>query len=329
MSYSPASILTSGALPNLQAIHYMREAIPNLKAQTPFLSMTKQKPLPLRQGNQIQFYTYALLAANTNQSAEGTVGSPITESSTKILATIGQYSDFINSSDLALDVAIDDPGLLPNLANELNYRLALTLNSLTQLTSDSAVGVDSTVNIQLQNGSYLTANNIRTAVQSLVGANVRPLTPDGMFGGIMHPNVVKDVLNDTSFNGLTDILKRGSDAERGMLMATPGNDEVIKFAGAKFKQTTTAPTVTIGGNTFYNSYIFGDDAIFSVFLGKNPESGESNYRLFIQTAPENGSVSDPARQIGGWCSYNVRFTNTLPPGSVQRLRRIQSETSSS
>ena len=73
MSYSPASIVASGALPNLVAIHYEREAVPNLKAQTPFLSMTKQRPLPLRQGNQIQFYTYALLAANLNQAAEGTV----------------------------------------------------------------------------------------------------------------------------------------------------------------------------------------------------------------------------------------------------------------
>jgi hypothetical protein len=75
MSYSPASIVTSGALPNLVAIHYEREAVPNLKAQTPFLSMTKQRPLPLRQGNQIQFYTYALLAANLNQAAEGTVNN--------------------------------------------------------------------------------------------------------------------------------------------------------------------------------------------------------------------------------------------------------------
>lgn len=66
--------------------------------------MTKQRPLPLRQGNQIQFYTYALLPANLNQAAEGTVGSPISESSTKIVATIGQYADFINSSDLAMDV---------------------------------------------------------------------------------------------------------------------------------------------------------------------------------------------------------------------------------
>jgi hypothetical protein len=69
-----------------------REAVPNLKAQTPFLSMTKQRPLPLRQGNQIQFYTYALLAANLNQAAEGTVGSPISESSIKIVATIGQLA---------------------------------------------------------------------------------------------------------------------------------------------------------------------------------------------------------------------------------------------
>jgi len=50
--------------------------------------MTKKKPLGLRQGNQVQFFTYALLAANTNQQSEGTVGSPISESTTKILATI-------------------------------------------------------------------------------------------------------------------------------------------------------------------------------------------------------------------------------------------------
>ncbi len=92
MAFSPASILTSGALPNLVAIYYERQAIPNLKAQTPFMSMSKQKPLPLRSGNQIQFFTYALLAGNTNQTAEGTVGSPISESSTKIIATVGQYA---------------------------------------------------------------------------------------------------------------------------------------------------------------------------------------------------------------------------------------------
>jgi hypothetical protein len=207
---------------------------------------------------------------------------------------------FINCSDLSMEVAIDEPGMLENLANELNYRLALTLNTLVQLTSDAATAIDTNVNIQLAANSFLTANNIRSAVQSLLGANARPLTTDGKFGGIMHPNVVRDVFNDTSFNGLTDILKRGGDSERAQLMAVPDNDDVVDFGGAKFKQSTTAPTTTIGGNTFYNTYLYGDDAIFSIFLGKNPESDQKNYKLNIQLAPEAGSVSDPARMIGGY-----------------------------
>ena len=320
MSYSPASILTSGALPNLVAIYYERQAIPNLKAETPFLLMTKQKPLPLNVGNQIQFFTYALLGANTSQAAEGTVGSPISESTTKILATIGQYCDFINSSDLAMDVAIDDPSLLQNLSVELNYRLALSLNTLVQLTADSATVVDPNVEILLS--GTVVAGTIRAATQSLKSVNARPLTTDGYWGGVIHPLVVQDILNDTSYNGLTDILKR-NESTVNKLFAPLSDDEVIEFAGVRFKQTTTAPSATVNSATMYNTYVFGDDAIFSIFLGKNPTSGEKNYRLMIQEAPQGGSVSDPARQIGGWVSYNVKYTNTLRPGSVMTLRRIQ------
>jgi len=45
--------------------------------------------------------------------------------------------------------------------------------------------VDSLVNIQLANGSYLTANNLRSAVQSLVSVNARPLV-NNKFGGVIH-----------------------------------------------------------------------------------------------------------------------------------------------
>ena len=143
------------------------------------------------------------------------------------------------------------PGLLQNLANELNYRLALTLNSLVQITADSAVAVDSLVNIQLANGSYLTANNLRSAAQSLVSVNARPLV-DGKFGGVIHPNMVRDILNDTSYNGLTDIMKRDP-SMNAMLFELPKNEDVISFAGITFKQTSTAPTVTISGNTLVHT----------------------------------------------------------------------------
>ena len=107
--------------------------------------------------------------------------------------------------------------------------MALTLNSLVQITADSAVAVDNLVNIQLANGSYLTANNLRSAVQSLVTVNARPLVGN-KFGGIVHPNVVRDILNDTSVNGLTDIIKRDP-SMNSMLFELPKNEDVISFAG--------------------------------------------------------------------------------------------------
>lgn len=139
--------------------------------------------------------------------------------------------------------------------------------------------MDSLVNIQLANGSYLTANNIRSTVQSLLSVNARPLV-NGKFGGIIHPNVVRDVLNDTSWNGLTDILKR-DDSMRKMLFEVPSNEDVISFAGVTFKQTSTAPQSTIGGNTYYNTYVYAEDAIFSVFLGRNPDDGSKNYKHLV------------------------------------------------
>ena len=56
MSYSPASeLVANGNMSNLLATYYEKQSIPNLKAQTPFLSLTKQRPLPLRSGNNIQY----------------------------------------------------------------------------------------------------------------------------------------------------------------------------------------------------------------------------------------------------------------------------------
>lgn len=89
------------------------------------------------------------------------------------------------------------------------------------------------------------------------------------------------MFNDTANNGLTDILKRNESTVK-KLFAPLSDDEVIEFAGTRFKQTTTCTSGTVDSVTKFNTYIFGDDAIFSVFLGKNPESGDKNYRNRLQ-----------------------------------------------
>jgi len=227
-----------------------------------------------------------------------------------------------------MDTALDDKGLLSSLAEEMNYRLALTLNTLVSTAADSLNGIDSSVNQQLAAGTYLTAANLRTIAQQLSSINARFFEGD-TYAGVINPLVVHDIYNDASVNGITDIMKRTPEMAKKLFTAID-RDAPLEFAGIKFKETTTASPTTIGGNLFYPTYIFADDALLSIFLGPNPSGGnKKNYSLNIQMAPEGGSVSDPARMIGGWISYNVKFTITPPPGTVMRARKILSMTSSS
>ncbi len=329
MGYSPSvNTVASGNFPNALAVYYERKAIPNLKASTPFLGCTKQSPLPMHSGNTIQFFSYNLLPGNISQTTEGFVGSPVPESTVRIQAVIGQYADYTNSSDLLMETALDDKGLLSSLAEEMNYRLALTLNQLVSISADSLNGIDSTVNNTLAAGTYLTASNLRTIAQQLSAINARPFEGDS-YAGILNPLVTHDLFNDASANGITDIYKRQSDTQKKLFSALD-RDNVFEFAGIKFKETTTAAPTTISSNLYYPTYIFADDALLSIFLGPNPtDKNKKNYSLNIQMAPEGGSVSDPARVIGGWISYNVKFTCTPPPGTVMRMRKILSNTSAS
>lgn len=88
------------------------------------------------------------------------------------------------------------------------------------------------------------------------------------------------------------------------LLGPQSEMDFIEYAGVKFKKTSTVPTTTISSNTYYVTYIVGDDAVFSVSLGANPSSGEMNLKPRIGFAkPNTSSGWDPAGVIGGWAAY--------------------------
>jgi hypothetical protein len=63
-----------------------------LKAQTPFVACAERLDLPMKSGNQYEMFMYVPLAANTNQTTEGTVGSSLSVSVLTTTATIGEYA---------------------------------------------------------------------------------------------------------------------------------------------------------------------------------------------------------------------------------------------
>lgn len=334
--YTPASTLITN-LPQAQATYFDKNFIKNLKANTPAIRCTERRELPGQSGNQHRLYMYQAFGANTAQSAEGVVGSGITPTVNTASAVIGQYSDYCNVSDIALETAIDPA--LENIQTEVTFRLALTLNKLVLNVADSANAVDSSVSgLNKAANTPLTRADLTASCQSLRGKSVRPFD-DGanLFQGLIHPFTVGDVVNDTANNSLVDIYKHTTTGLSRLDELPGGVDgdfiQCLEFGGYRLFETNTVTQTAnyaASGKVGLRTYMFGYQAVISISLGvkENSMIGEGDWRnmsIWMMKA-DKPSLSDPARVIGGWVSYNVKYVATLPPDTVMRLRYIDANT---
>jgi hypothetical protein len=179
-------------------------------------------------------------------------------------------------------------------------------------------------------GSTMTAGTVRAAVASLAGRSIRRFE-DGFYHGLIHPFVLGDILNDTTFNGLVDIVKRAESGQKLLQEGFGQGDEraVTEFAGVRWVQSPNVPLtsgVPTSGKSAYSSYITGKDAIFSVRLGNTDIAQDRNFRAKVLKFTE--SAFDPAGVIAGGVSYNMKYVAAPRPGTgagTQGLKRIQSE----
>lgn len=331
--FSPSS-MNVGNLPQSQVTHYDKNFVKNLKKETPYVRCSSRRELPENSGNTNQLFMYEPLAANTTQAGDGVVGSGITLSVVSNKATIGNYADYINYSRLSLQTAIDPA--LENGSTELAYRLALTLSTLIKNVADGAVNIDSSVGIQNDYNVPFSKTNITTAVASMRGHDILPMD-DGKFCGIMHPFSWGDALNDNANNSFTDVLKHTIEGQMKLEELPSGTDgediSVMSWAGVQWYESTLVtitPNYAVGGGpgtvTAYRTYIFGNDGVISISLGKEQGIADGrarNLKMWTRTyALGMGGPSDPAGMISGSTAYNINFVATLPPDPIQRLRWI-------
>jgi len=334
--YTPASNLQAN-LPQSTVKYYDKKFRENLKAQTPFIACSERLDLPMQSGNQYELFMYVPLAANTTQTAEGTVGSGIPVSVLTTTSTIGEYADYANFSSLSLATAIDNT--VENVAKEMSYRLGESLSALVRATADGANAIDSSVLVQLAASSLtsfttLSLNQIRNSVQSLAGRSVRPFDEASKaFCGVIHPFAVGDVTADTTNNSPIDILKHTPVGLARMEdLVSVDLTEMIEFPGSgvhffQTNQVTTTPNYKgVTGLTALRTYIFGRDGIFSIKLGYqgDTEFGDGEWQNIKCNIVQNAepTVADPEGLIPGWTSYRVHFTTSLGPDTTIRIREI-------
>jgi len=336
MSFSPSGNQLSN-LPQSTVKYYDKRFRENLKANTPFVRCAQRLDLPMKSGNQYELFMYVPLAANTNQTTEGTVGSSLSVSVLTTTATIGEYADYANFSSLSLATAIDNT--VENVAKEMSYRLGESLSGLVRATADGASSIDASVLVQLAASSTtsftaLSLSQIRNSVQSMAGRSILPFDEASKaFVGVIHPFALGDVLADNSNDSPIDILKHTPVGLARMdELVSVDLEEVIELpsSGVHFFQTNLVTKTSnykgVTGLTALRTYIFGKDGIFAINLGAQGDVnyGDGDWRNIKCNIVQNAepTVADPEGLIPGWTSYRVHFTTSLGPDTTIRMRQI-------
>jgi N4-gp56 family major capsid protein len=310
-------------------IHYNNKFTKNLKANTPAQRVCSRREMPAQAGVKYRDFMYQTLAANTTATAEGTVGSSITVATSYTDYTLGQWSDYINFSDLVLLTTIDP--MVENVERELAYRLGRTIQKLTIAQLDFSRTVDAKVGEQdaPNAATSMSKNTAVEAAGSLHGLNVNPLE-GGHWGCLIHPWFTTDLMVNGETNGYTDILKRTPEGQMALKeLPSPGGEEatVLQYSGINFFETTEL-TVTANfkgsGAAAVRTYVVGEDGLIAVRIerpGKTSigDGRHQNLKLW-RGRYAAGSAFDPANVIGGGCSYNVVGTWGLPPDTTMRVR---------
>lgn len=329
-----------GNLPQSTVTFWDKTFRKNLKHQTPALACSARLPFPIHAGANYVLFMYPTLPANTNQAAEGTVGTGLTITPLQSSAVIGEYADYATVSARALWTAIDN--VPQNVAVEMAYRLGQTLHTVARLLVDTASTFDASALVKLPASSTavfttLTLSVIRNEVQSMAGRAIHPPEGESEFVGMIHPFALGDVLADPSNNSPIDIAKHTMEGFNKLdsFISTDITEAIeLPSSGVKFFQTGLVTqtsnynpgTGAVTGLTALRTYIIGNDGFFTYDLAAPGDTalnqGEwQGIKPYIEAnAPK--SAFDPSGLIQAWAAYKCHWTTSFGPDTTARVRYV-------
>ena len=313
MAYSPAANLTTSAtLPHLQAVVYRKKALDRLQKKFLFDMFCMKDILERQSGMTVQWFRYSNLTTIQAPTAEGTVGTSLSPASRIVNASLSQFSNFINFSDLLAETGIDP--VAQSYSELLGYQGGLLVDTVTRNVLDAEVA---SVTQALLSGTTIKSADVKASRALLQNADVKPMD-DGYFWMVMSPLVSFDFLNDPTAVGVADIYKHNTNVLNSPFVKMEDRGEVINYGGVKVFESTNVKT-TAGPNVYY-VYVAGKNGVGAVDLeGRGPTrvKDPTKQRFNINVVPGgagNLSIADPEGVIGGAVSYNVKFAVVILEG---------------
>lgn len=249
--------------------YYDKKLLARLLPNHVFGQFGQKRPIPKNGGKTIEFRQFTGLAAATTALTEGVTPAGNSLTTTNKTASISQYGDFIEISDI-LDLTAIDP-ILDETADLLGEQAADTLDTLVRdiivagTSVQYAAGRVSRVTVAA--GDNLTVLEIRKAVRTLKRNKVKPLD-GGKYVAIVEPGATFDLQGDSNwinaqqYAGSTKIFNGEIGELYGVRFVESTNHK--KFTGAGAAGVDVYCTLVVGSNAYGIVDVAGSGAVQNI-----------------------------------------------------------------
>lgn len=294
-----ANLTSTSGLNDASAIFYDRTLLEFLQFPLFFQESAEKRPMPGKNGTQIQFLRPVTLAVATTAITEGTNPSGALWNTTKILATPLQYGNYVAFSDRLVLEAYDN--ITEAIHEVLGYNAGLTFDTLqrNQMDGNMTTQYTGTAVSEITVDTACAAVDFRKAAKALQTLAVLPFE-DGCFHGLLHPATSADLQADSTAGGWLDVNKYISIEKNHAAML---RGEIGKMFNIRFQVSPNIKTGTGAASAVtYHNWVIGKQAVGSVDVAN--EGVEK-----IVHMPGDAGVADPLNLTG---SIGYKFYSVFP-----------------
>lgn len=283
--------------------YYDKQLLDNAEPELVHRQFGQKRPLPKNGGKTIEFRSFSSLPKATTALTEGVTPAGKSLTASNITATIAQYGDYVEVSDL-LDMTAYDPIILET-NKLLGSQAGRTLDTISRNEMNSGTnvvyqsksgGTAVTSRATLDATCLLTPETVFKAAAMLKAKNAPKINGD--YVAIIHPHVAKDfMIANTGLGSWMDVNKYADakkiyEGEIGKI----GNVRFVESSEAKIWSGDGCPS----GLAVYSVLVLGEGAYGVTDL----EGG--GLQMFVKQLGSSGTA-DPIDQRAtvGWKAATV------------------------
>lgn len=281
----------------------------------------QQRPIPMRNGNQIKFRRYSQLAVASTPLTEGVTPSGSSLTVTDLTATLAQYGDYVTLSDMVSMTNQD--AVVTEATDVLGDQAGTTIDQArrdvlvagTNVAYANGVGGRTSVNVKIAGADldkairFLKVQNAKYIKEGIMPTNkIGTGSVRKSFIALVHPDVEFDLESITGYRSVSDygsqegVIEDEIGAYKNIRFVSSTNCKI--FSGAGAAGTTVYKN---NGSNFdvYATLIFADNS-----YGVCPLSGQA-MNTYVKALGSAGSA-DPLEQrstVGWKATTTTRILN--------------------